>query len=328
MFVMGGSVVMGLVIFCVLLIVNFIVIKQGCRANGRSGRAFRARRHAGKAAGHRQRHGRRRHRPRRGQSAAGTGTGRNHLFFGSLDGASKFVKGDAIAGAADHASEPRRRTDHRHERSMTCRWAARFETYSILTVGDGLVSQIPAVINRHRLPRCCWRAADRRARPTTALLSQLGRHPSALATVAVLLAIFRAGAGPAIPALRAWRGGARAGRLSSKHDRGRPRRTAPPCRRHLPNRPAKRVGDLLDIDDIHVEFAPDLVGLALDPGTGLDARHPQHARTYRARLRRSPARNAPDRSGRPRARDIRDPASRRGTRARGAQAGAASGPEG
>ena len=32
------------------------------------------------------------------------------------------------------------------------------------------------------------------------------------------------------------------------------------------------MGDLLDIDDIHVEFAPDLVGLALDPGTGLDAR--------------------------------------------------------
>ncbi|WP_284267004.1 FHIPEP family type III secretion protein, partial [Roseicyclus amphidinii] len=36
--------------------------------------------------------------------------------------------------------------------------------------------------------------------------------------------------------------------------------------------PAETIGDLLDLDDIHVEFAPDLVALALDPATGLDAR--------------------------------------------------------
>jgi flagellar biosynthesis protein FlhA len=32
------------------------------------------------------------------------------------------------------------------------------------------------------------------------------------------------------------------------------------------------MGDILDLDDIHVEFAPDLVNMALDPATGLDAR--------------------------------------------------------
>ncbi|MEY8841719.1 FHIPEP family type III secretion protein, partial [Cribrihabitans sp. XS_ASV171] len=32
------------------------------------------------------------------------------------------------------------------------------------------------------------------------------------------------------------------------------------------------IGDILDLDDVHLEFAPDLVGMALDPGTGLDAR--------------------------------------------------------
>ena len=36
--------------------------------------------------------------------------------------------------------------------------------------------------------------------------------------------------------------------------------------------PSETIGDLLDLDDIHVEFAPDLVALALDPATGLDAR--------------------------------------------------------
>ncbi len=39
--------------------------------------------------------------------------------------------------------------------------------------------------------------------------------------------------------------------------------------------PASReatLGDILDLDDIHVEFAPDLVDMVLDPATGLDAR--------------------------------------------------------
>ena len=37
--------------------------------------------------------------------------------------------------------------------------------------------------------------------------------------------------------------------------------------------PAKAsIGDMLDLDDIHLEFAPDLVDMVLDPGTGLDAR--------------------------------------------------------
>ncbi len=34
----------------------------------------------------------------------------------------------------------------------------------------------------------------------------------------------------------------------------------------------KPLGDVLELDDIHVEFAPDLVSMVLDPGTGLDAR--------------------------------------------------------
>ena len=36
--------------------------------------------------------------------------------------------------------------------------------------------------------------------------------------------------------------------------------------------PTKSLGDILELDDIHVEFAPDLINMVLDPGTGLDAR--------------------------------------------------------
>ena len=66
-------------------------------------------------------------------------------FFGSLDGASKFVKGDAVAGLMITLLNLVMgliigTTMH----GMPVGQA--LETYAILTVGDGLVSQIPAVI--------------------------------------------------------------------------------------------------------------------------------------------------------------------------------------
>ena len=113
-FVMGGSVFLGVVIFLVLLIVNFIVITKGRRAHGRSRRALCAGRDAGQTACHRQRHVRRRHRPCRGQTPTRNRNRRKPIFYGSLDGASKFVKGDAVAGAADYAAEYRDGADKRY----------------------------------------------------------------------------------------------------------------------------------------------------------------------------------------------------------------------
>ncbi len=52
---------------------------------------------------------------------------------------------------------------------------------------------------------------------------------------------------------------------------GLPRGNSRPPRRLWPRR-KDRLGDVLDFDDIHVEFAPDLVPMVLDPATGLDAR--------------------------------------------------------
>ena len=36
--------------------------------------------------------------------------------------------------------------------------------------------------------------------------------------------------------------------------------------------PPPSLGDMLDLDDIHIQFAPDLIAMVLDPATGLDAR--------------------------------------------------------
>src|SRR6056297_3806754 len=97
MFVMGGSVLLGLVVFCVLLIVNFIVITKGAARMAEVGARFALDGMPGKqlaidsdmsagAIGHAEAKLRR---EREQQETT---------FFGSLDGASKFVKGDAIAG--------------------------------------------------------------------------------------------------------------------------------------------------------------------------------------------------------------------------------------
>lgn len=97
MFVMSGSIFLGLVIFCVLLIVNFVVITKGAARMAEVGARFALDGMPGKqlaidsdissgAITHEEA------KARREQEQLET------TFFGSLDGASKFVKGDAIAG--------------------------------------------------------------------------------------------------------------------------------------------------------------------------------------------------------------------------------------
>jgi len=281
-FVMNGSVFLGLVVFGVLLIVNFIVITKGAARMAEVGARFALDAMPGKqlaidsdmsagAIDHAEA------RARREREQAET------TFFGSLDGASKFVKGDAIAGllitllnlvmglvmgTMIHGMP----------------FSQAFETYAILTVGDGLVSQIPAVIISIASALLLARGGTTGS-TDIALLSQLGKYPSALATVAILMAVFALVPGlPFVPFMSgaALLGGAawfihrkEAARIAAQaEDAVQEARAAVP----------ERLGDLLDLDDIHVEFAPDLVAMALDPATGLDARignMRQHiARTY------------------------------------------------
>ncbi len=269
MFVMGGSVVMGLVVFCVLLIVNFIVINKGAARMAEVGARFALDAMPGKqlaidadmsagAIDHTEA------KARREKEQAET------TFFGSLDGASKFVKGDAIAGLLITLLNlvvglVIGTTMH----GMPIGQA--FETYAILTVGDGLVSQIPAVIIAIASALLLARGGATGA-TDVALLAQLGKHPSALATVAVLMGVFALMPGlPLFPfLLGATALGAAAFLRHQTIASEKIAHDAPP-QIETAAKPAT-MGDILDLDDIHVEFAPDLVALALDPATGLDAR--------------------------------------------------------
>ncbi|MGI9395733.1 MAG: FHIPEP family type III secretion protein, partial [Boseongicola sp.] len=186
-FIMGGSLFLGLVVFGVLLIVNFIVITKGAARMAEVGARFALDGMPGKqlaidsdmsagAIDHAEA------KVRREREQAET------TFFGSLDGASKFVKGDAIAGllitilnmvmgliigVAMHG--------------MSIGLA--FESYAILTVGDGLVSQIPAVIISIASALLLARGGATGS-TDLAVFSQLGKYPAAISTVAGLMALF------------------------------------------------------------------------------------------------------------------------------------------
>ena len=265
-FIMGGNLLLGVVIFCVLMIVNFVVITKGAGRMAEVGARFALDGMPGKqlaidadmAAGAIDHAEAKR---RREQELAETS------FFGSLDGASKFVKGDAIAGLlitglnivmgiivgiAVH--------------DMPAGQA--FETYAILTVGDGLVSQIPAVIISVAAALLLSRGGDKGAADVS-FFAQLGRYPGALGTVSVLMGLFALVPGmPFVPFMMASTG---LGWLSWRMIKMN-RAAAIDALPQVEPPPKKQLGDVLDFDEIHIEFAQNLVGMVLDPATGLDIR--------------------------------------------------------
>ncbi|MEL7065262.1 MAG: FHIPEP family type III secretion protein, partial [Bacteroidota bacterium] len=133
-----------------------------------------------------------------------------------------------------------------------------------------MVSQIPAVIVSIASALLLSRGGTTGA-SDSAIFSQLARYPAALGTVSLLMAVFAAMPGlPFLPffvgalvlACCTFYAARRAGETSKDE--------LPDSSDDVPTQ--KSMGDLLDIDDIHVEFAPDLVGMVLDPATGLDMR--------------------------------------------------------
>jgi flagellar biosynthesis protein FlhA len=142
-FVVGGNVVVGLVVFLILVVINFVVITKGAGRVAEVGARFALDGMPGKQmaidadlnAG-----------------AITTEVARQRRkdvereadFFGAMDGASKFVKGDAIAGLLITAINLVGGLILGVMAGMSLADAA--ETFSILSVGDALVSQLPALL--------------------------------------------------------------------------------------------------------------------------------------------------------------------------------------
>src|SRR3546814_645020 len=143
-FVMSGNLVIGVIVFAILVIVNFVVITKGSGRIAEVSARFTLDAMPGKqmaidadlSAGLIDETAAR---LRRKELEDESG------FFGSMDGASKFVRGDAVAGIMiTFINLIAGILIGVFQNGLP--FSQALHTYSILTVGDGLVSQIPALI--------------------------------------------------------------------------------------------------------------------------------------------------------------------------------------
>ena len=185
-FVMGGDFVIGLIIFAILVTVNFVVITKGATRIAEVGARFTLDAIPGKqmaidadlnAGLIDDKEAQRRRRELEEESA----------FFGAMDGASKFVRGDAIAGLIITAINIFGGivigvTHH----GLTLSRAA--DVYTKLSVGDGLVSQIPALIVSLSAGLLVSKGGTRGS-AEQAVLRQLGGYPRAVSAAALMMAV-------------------------------------------------------------------------------------------------------------------------------------------
>ena len=143
-FVVGGDYVVGLVVFVILVIINFVVITKGSGRIAEVAARFTLDAMPGKQmsidadlnAGLIDESGARERRDIIAKEAE---------FYGAMDGASKFVRGDAIAGIIiTFINIIGGFVIGVLQKKMPI--AAAAQNYTLLTVGDGLVTQIPALI--------------------------------------------------------------------------------------------------------------------------------------------------------------------------------------
>ena len=184
--VMSGDFVIGLIVFAILITVNFLVITKGATRIAEVGARFTLDAIPGKqmaidadlnAGLINDKEAQARRRELEEESS----------FFGSMDGASKFVRGDAIAGIIILAVNIFGgiiigATRH----GMTLSAAA--DVFVKLSVGDGLVSQIPALIVSLAAALLVSKGGTRGS-TNQAVLSQLAKYPRALFVAAGLMAL-------------------------------------------------------------------------------------------------------------------------------------------
>ncbi|MFA6596767.1 MAG: flagellar biosynthesis protein FlhA [Ignavibacteriaceae bacterium] len=256
-FVVGGNYVVGFIIFIILVIIQFIVIIKGSGRISEVAARFTLDAMPGK------------------QMAidADLNTGlindkearvrrenisREAEFYGAMDGASKFVKGDAIAGLLINginilagfiigvAEKGMSFTDALHN-------------YTILTIGDGLVSQIPALIIATAAGLVVTRSASGSALDKQ-MKTQLLSNPRVLATVSGAVMLFALVPGmPFFPFLIVGSGLGVSSYLTKK--RAKEVKVLPPEEEIVPESTEEKVEQYLQVDPIEIEIGYGLISL-------------------------------------------------------------------
>ena len=183
-FVMQGNFIIGIIVFAILVIVNFVVITKGSGRIAEVAARFSLDAMPGKqmaidadlSAGLiDEKEARRRRKMLEDESS----------FFGAMDGASKFVRGDAVAGLLIvFINVVGGMIIGVGQMGLSFSQAA--HAYTNLSVGDGLVSQIPALIVSTAAGLMVSKAGNEGS-ADKALFAQLGGYPKALALSSILM---------------------------------------------------------------------------------------------------------------------------------------------
>lgn len=185
-FIMGGNFVIGFIVFAILIIINFVVITKGAGRIAEVSARFTLDAMPGKQMAI--------------DADLSSGlinedearTRRKNLeeeanFFGAMDGAAKFVRGDAVAGLCiTFINVLGGMIIGVAQNDLSFAEASR--TYTLLTVGDGLITQIPALI----ISTASALLVSKTSGDGTAdkvMIGQLGAYPSALGLSSFLMLV-------------------------------------------------------------------------------------------------------------------------------------------
>jgi flagellar biosynthesis protein FlhA len=296
-FVAGGNYVIGLIVFLILIVVQYVVVTSGAQRVSEVAARFTLDSMPGQQMSIDadlnmglidQAEAQRRRKNLEKESA----------FYGAMDGASKFVKGDAIAGilimlinivgglvigVMQHGMP----------------WGEALRTYTLLTIGDGIVTQVPALVIAVGTGIIVTRSASD-DNLSTEVLGQITSFPKTLLLVGgALLGLLFLGGIPVVPTLVleacvlavawvAWR--VKRARKAAEAQAAAPKGEAPPAD------PEDAYG-VLSVEPIEVSVGSHLVALVHQPGGPLMERivafRKQHAQELGMVLPRVRFRDAP-----------------------------------
>ncbi|MEK7993420.1 MAG: flagellar biosynthesis protein FlhA [Planctomycetota bacterium] len=257
-FVAGGSFVVGVAIFLILVVIQFIVITKGAERISEVAARFTLDAMPGK------------------QMAidadlnAGliTETQANERrakivkeseFYGAMDGASKFIRGDAKAGLIITAVNILGGIAMGYSRGLPI--AAAVRTYSILSIGDGLVSQIPSVIIAVSSGFLVTKISSRYSVGQDLSRQFLKTSPPLLMAAFIIASMALVPGLPKIPFLVLGAGAAMLGRVVARSEKGQQQKQSGTPREKADKQP---VEELLDVDRVSVQVGVRLIGM-VDP---------------------------------------------------------------
>ena len=256
---MSGSFVIGLIVFAILLVVNFVVITKGSTRIAEVSARFTLDSMPGKqmaidadlSSGLINEEQAKLRRKELEQEST---------FFGAMDGASKFVRGDAVAGLIITAINAIGGVlIGMLQHGMEAGAAA--NSYVVLTIGDGLVTQVPALIVSIAAGFLVSKAGVEGS-ADKAMVSQLATNPVSLGMVSAAAGVI--GLIPGMPLLPFAAIAAGAGVLAWRQGRKR-LEPEPVVESSTPAEPAEEpISNTLAIDDVKIELGYALLSLIND----------------------------------------------------------------